>query len=163
MNGSPAPDLHIDDPHSIDFMLGQSLTPLGAATIAAQSPASGSGNGGAVDFKLDHVVDFSGTVPVSPRLTDEPLMAVSREPLIAAPAVDPLSISLQDLEVSLTPREQASDSEEIEVNTKLDLARAYVEMGDDEMAQGLLEEVRDVGSEQQKQEATVLLQRLGKA
>ena len=163
LHGSPAPNLHLDDPHSIDFMLGQSLTPLGAAAMSGQSSGSTAHNSGGVDFKLDRVMDFSGTVPVNPNLDVEPLLAISREPAVSSTASDSFSISLQDLEVSMTPRELSGVSVEAEVNTKLDLARAYVEMGDDEMAQSLLEEVRSVGSEQQKQEAVVLLQRLGKA
>lgn len=44
-----------------------------------------------------------------------------------------------------------------EVTTKLDLARAYVDMGDQEGARGILEEVVSEGSEQQKQQAQELL------
>ncbi len=44
-----------------------------------------------------------------------------------------------------------------EVGTKLDLARAYIEMGDREGAREILAEVIDEGNEQQKQEAQELL------
>ena len=44
-----------------------------------------------------------------------------------------------------------------EVGTKLDLARAYVEMGDAEGARDILEEVAKEGSEEQQQEAQRLL------
>jgi pilus assembly protein FimV len=44
-----------------------------------------------------------------------------------------------------------------EAGTKLDLARAYVEMGDAEGARDILEEVSKEGSEEQKQEAQRLL------
>jgi pilus assembly protein FimV len=44
-----------------------------------------------------------------------------------------------------------------EVGTKLDLARAYIDMGDAEGARGILEEVMEEGSEEQQQEARSLL------
>jgi pilus assembly protein FimV len=49
---------------------------------------------------------------------------------------------------------------EDEVQTKLDLARAYVEMGDSEGAKSILEEVQEEGSDEQRQEAGQILQRL---
>ena len=45
-----------------------------------------------------------------------------------------------------------------EVSTKLDLARAYIDMGDSEGAKGILDEVMAEGSEAQKAEAQELLQ-----
>lgn len=47
-----------------------------------------------------------------------------------------------------------------ETATKLDLARAYVEMGDQEGARDILNEVVDEGNEQQQQEARSLLEQL---
>ncbi len=47
-----------------------------------------------------------------------------------------------------------------EVTTKLDLARAYVDMGDAEGAKSILEEVASEGSEEQKGEAQELLQNI---
>lgn len=47
------------------------------------------------------------------------------------------------------------------VNTKLDLARAYVDLGDPESARGLLEEVLDEGDDPQRVEAQRLLDSLG--
>ena len=48
-----------------------------------------------------------------------------------------------------------------EVTTKLELARAYEEMGDVEGARELLEEVVNDGSAAQKDEARAMMQRLG--
>jgi len=47
-----------------------------------------------------------------------------------------------------------------EIDTKLDLARAYADMGDNDAARGLLAEVIDGGNPQQQQEARALSQRL---
>ncbi|HLB84055.1 MAG TPA: FimV/HubP family polar landmark protein, partial [Steroidobacteraceae bacterium] len=47
-----------------------------------------------------------------------------------------------------------------EVGTKLDLARAYIDMGDPEGARSILEEVLQEGSNTQKQEAQRLMSSL---
>ena len=47
-----------------------------------------------------------------------------------------------------------------EVGTKLDLARAYVDMGDKEGAQSIVDEVMQEGTDEQKQEAQELLKQL---
>lgn len=47
-----------------------------------------------------------------------------------------------------------------EVNTKLDLARAYVDMNEPDMARGMLEEVAEQGTDEQKAEAKELLSRI---
>jgi pilus assembly protein FimV len=47
-----------------------------------------------------------------------------------------------------------------EVGTKLDLARAYVDMGDPSGARSILEEVLDEGDEGQRQQAQQLLDSL---
>lgn len=48
-----------------------------------------------------------------------------------------------------------------ETATKLDLARAYVEMGDQDSARGILEEVANEGNEAQRDEAAQMLRALG--
>ncbi|GGA75885.1 hypothetical protein GCM10011369_17180 [Neiella marina] len=50
--------------------------------------------------------------------------------------------------------------EEDGIAAKLDLARAYIEIGDKEVAKQLLEEIASSGNDGQKDEATELLQRL---
>ena len=47
-----------------------------------------------------------------------------------------------------------------EMSTKLDLARAYLDMGDEDGAKQILEEVAIEGSAGQKEEAKILLERL---
>ena len=44
-----------------------------------------------------------------------------------------------------------------EVSTKLDLARAYVDMGDPDGAKSILDEVMEEGNEEQKDEARGIL------
>lgn len=54
-----------------------------------------------------------------------------------------------------------NDSGVAEVGTKLDLARAYVDMGDPEGARSILGEVMNEGDNAQRQEAQALLDTLG--
>ncbi|MDH5622577.1 MAG: hypothetical protein OEY74_10895, partial [Gammaproteobacteria bacterium] len=66
--------------------------------------------------------------------------------------------------MSLGPDDMSSDLHEArtmtEVGTKLDLARAYVDMGDPAGARSILEEVLDEGDSAQKQQAQRLLDSL---
>ena len=48
-----------------------------------------------------------------------------------------------------------------EISTKLDLARAYLDMGDHEGTKGILEEVLADGDDEQKSEASELMEKLG--
>jgi pilus assembly protein FimV len=54
-----------------------------------------------------------------------------------------------------------ASEESQEATTKLDLARAYLDMGELEMARGLLEEVKGQGNAEQRREAEDLLERAG--
>ena len=47
------------------------------------------------------------------------------------------------------------------LSTKLDLARAYLDMGDEDGARQILDEIVAEGSEEQKSEARELLDRIG--
>ena len=48
-----------------------------------------------------------------------------------------------------------------EVGTKLDLAKAYVDMGDSDGARSILDEVLEEGDDSQKQQAEELLAQMG--
>jgi pilus assembly protein FimV len=77
----------------------------------------------------------------------------------------PLDIDLEDfdnMEVSDSAEEEETQGDgELadmdEVSTKLDLARAYVDMGDPDGAKSILDEVMEEGSEEQKEEARGIL------
>ena len=66
--------------------------------------------------------------------------------------------------LSLGPEDMSEDLHDArtmtEVGTKLDLARAYVDMGDPSGARSILEEVLDEGDEGQRQQAQQLLDSL---
>ncbi len=93
------------------------------------------------------------------------------------PAIDPASLTLDigselDLSSANTPEPQvdfdvdATDAGDLdigggdEVGTKLDLAKAYIDMGDPEGARSILDEVLDEGNEAQKSEAQQLIQQI---
>ena len=59
-------------------------------------------------------------------------------------------------DVSMEPPAGAGD----ESSTKLDLARAYIDMGDADMARSLLNEVSQQGNAEQQKEAQELLKRV---
>lgn len=80
----------------------------------------------------------------------------------AAPAtLGDADIQLDDFDFGVEPEEESAAISGDEAGTKLDLARAYVEMGDNEMARGLLNEVVKQGNDAQRADARTLLDRLG--
>ncbi len=68
-------------------------------------------------------------------------------------AVEPAATEEEDFDLS-------SLDDVDEVSTKLDLARAYLDMGDHEGTRGILEEVIAEGNDEQKQEANELMSKL---
>ena len=77
----------------------------------------------------------------------------------ASAAADGLSISQMD-DLSFTDDEEAdAEGDDDDVSIKLDLARAYLDMGEPDMAVPLLEEVQAQGNDGQKKEAASLLDR----
>ena len=148
------PPAGLDDEASIDFMLGQSLTPLGAGLKVPDAKD--------LNFNLGSSA-LNMAIPslelASPPSHSNSMANMEDRPTLVPPT-DSLSFSLQDLEVSITPRQNAAETADDELNTKLDLARAYVEMGDNDMARSLLQEVQQQGGERHQQEAASLLQRL---
>ncbi len=70
---------------------------------------------------------------------------------------EPLELPTEDTSEEISLDLDTTD----EVTTKLDLARAYIDMGDNEGAKSILEEVVVEGNDQQKQDAEGLLKGLG--
>ena len=87
--------------------------------------------------------------------------APGEEPFDFADALTPAAHSDVSVQGSAQGEEEvliADDADQMA--TKLDLARAYLDMGDGESARGMLEEVADNGSAEQRQEARELLSRI---
>ena len=77
------------------------------------------------------------------------------------------SLELDDLPSPESVNEPGDDDEDLdfladadEVATKLDLARAYIDMGDMDGARDILSEVTEEGNEQQRQDAQALLEKV---
>lgn len=67
----------------------------------------------------------------------------------------------EDLATAIQESSLPEDATMTEVGTKLDLARAYIDMGDPDGARSILGEVLDEGAEEQQQEARHMLEELG--
>ena len=96
---------------------------------------------------------------------DFPVADMAAKP---APKVQPAEIDLADISLNMDdtamPSEPAPDAKDEhwhEVATKLDLAKAYQEMGDAVGAREILEEVLREGDEGQRETAQSLLDQIG--
>jgi len=135
-----------NDDFSFDFDLPstQPVAPSFEPTTQAMKPISN-------DFE----VDFSFDMP--PKVEAQPIAAS----LVADSSFDFTPSPKDDFSFDTTPAKVEGDDELFDtddtVGTKLDLARAYIDMGDPDGARGMLEEVINEGSDQQRGEATRLL------
>ena len=101
-------------------------------------------------------------------IEEEPAPQVSKE-TPAAPPVPELDLAGLSLDLTEAPTIAVNQEEGFtaggdqwhEVSTKLDLAKAYVEMGDTEGAREILQEVVQDGDEKQQSDAKALLAELG--
>lgn len=142
----------------LEFNLDELQLPEPAAEPTAPAAADNTLQFDLSDFKLDVPAPASTKPSEDIKLDDIKLdqfdvgEAKSAAPSeVAAPEMD-LSAALD------TPIEEMPTGDESA--TKLDLARAYLDMGDSDMAKGLLEEVAGQGNAQQKSEAKELLSKL---
>lgn len=122
-----------------------------SAKTPAESPASeGAGSIGSIDFDLD--LDLGAAQAPSGQ---------AEKPAAEVP-LDLSSISLDlDLPAESPATAASADAHRQEVATKLDLARAYEEMGDKNGARELLNEVLKDGDSAQQNQAQEILVRLG--
>ncbi|WP_081870023.1 FimV/HubP family polar landmark protein [Endozoicomonas numazuensis] len=133
-----------------------------------------------LDFQLDDLdLEAEGsdleTAPELPDLEDVQASTAAEEPLAAIDDLDDLDLDLgevgadsgeeslgfddglPDLESALEDDDLDFLSDDDEAATKLDLARAYIDMGDNEGARDILQEVLESGTDEQKQEAQALM------
>tara|TARA_R110002074_G_scaffold74921_3_gene171570 strand:+ start:44 stop:1102 length:1059 start_codon:yes stop_codon:yes gene_type:complete len=96
--------------------------------------------------------------------------SVDEEPEFLDLEIEDGSVEDLDLSADFEKTRSGGDSSEDDfvfaddgdpMSTKLDLARAYIDMGDDDGARQILDEVMSGGSADQQQEARELLERLG--
>ncbi|MHB8494123.1 MAG: FimV/HubP family polar landmark protein [Casimicrobiaceae bacterium] len=116
-----------------------------------------------LDFHLD-AADRPAPFAPAAEARSEPLLSATHAPF-AAPAtpldLDKLDLSFDpDRPAFEDPTPSVLDGQWHDAATKLDLAKAYQEMGDQEGAREILQEVLHEGDEQQKSEAKSLLAKL---
>ena len=172
-NADTVLDLNFDDdatqiaPVKVDEGLEFNIEELELPT-QAQGPAFSRGQ--AMEFDLGEF-DLSGTdkggsgAAKKPSPVPEPLQLQDFDlggTELAGPGKSDLDVRLDEVEPLVI--DDATDGDTVsgsdDAATKLDLARAYVEMGDAEMARSLLDEVVKMGSDDQKREAGTLRERL---
>lgn len=127
-----------------------------------------------LDFHLDEPPK-PGPSPLKPAISTATATATAREPAMAtagAPAPQltrpAAAIELDKLDLAFDPKRSTFedptpsvlDGQWHDAATKLDLAKAYQEMGDVEGAREILQEVLHEGDDQQKAEAQALITKL---
>ncbi len=131
-----APDLPTESAPSIDFDLAPSAAAAPAMDMHAEKPK---------DEKPSFDFDLSGL--------DFPSSKPAAAPAPASPSSG--SMDLADLSLD-APGESGGGGGEA-VGTKLELAKAYLEIGDKDGAREILQEVAKEGSSVQREEATKLI------
>ncbi|MGZ5035607.1 MAG: FimV/HubP family polar landmark protein [Usitatibacter sp.] len=133
-SGAQAPDLPVESSQSIDFDLAPPAS-APSMDMPAEQPKE---EKPAFDFDLSGL-DFPSSKPAA-------------APAAAPAAPSSGSIDLADLSLD-APAESGGEA----VGTKLELAKAYLEIGDKDGAREILKEVAKEGSSAQREEASKLI------
>ena len=135
------------DDSAFNFDLDLDAPIPGSAATAGIAPAAAAKS----DFNFDFNFDAPGKPDVAPQLVpSQKLGDINIDDVMPVPFDSgTLDISADDLMIG-----------EDAVGTKLDLARAYLDMGDPDGARSMLEEVLSEGSDLQRNEAKDLLGRM---
>jgi pilus assembly protein FimV len=185
-----APDISLDEPakdatsgSGLDLDLGATQTqklPEAADDTVIASPAEKSAGGG-LDFNLDlgeeKKADHAPSAPAGGSAAESSAggldfdlnLDIDKPADVAKPAVEPTKVDLSAISLDLDGppgdatvlgEKGGSDPKWQEVATKLDLAKAYEEMGDKDGARELLKEVMKDGDTAQRGSAEELLAKL---
>ena len=160
----------LDETPTMDFSEEASELDISSVEPAEEEPMLDSQTAAQLADELD--LDLDGDFLDAPSLdTEQPSLdepsfePVAEEPeedqtiiASAAPAVAPSTPAANDMSDSGDELDFLSDADE--ASTKLDLARAYIDMGDRDGAKDILDEVMIEGNDNQKTEAKELLTRL---
>ncbi len=158
---APAADLEIDSGGDDDLEIDLTIDDDGDADT------SGGDSAAADDIELD--MDFD--LEIEDDSNDG--MDIDMDGTVEMPKLDVADTGIEidedddddddEDQTVFVPRSGSTDeqSAEDEVATKLDLAKAYVELGDKDSAKGILDEVMSEGNDEQKQTAQDLLNQLG--
>ena len=122
-----------------------------------------------IEAELDAQADESGSDTVEqPQLdtVDAAAGDTAEQPALAGNAEVDFDLGMEvdgedEMAAAVDDAALPEDATMTEVGTKLDLARAYIDMGDPDGARSILGEVLDEGGDDQQQEARQLLEELG--
>jgi len=159
---APAP---VNDP-SMDFSLDLPAEPAPAPLAPAPAPASADATSVPLDFDI---ADFTipdvpalAAAPVAPGAPAAPAPAPDGAPEFDLSGIDfDLGSQAETVEATDTARAEPMSALHMEMDTKLDLAVAYQEIGDKEGARELLDEVLRGGSDEQVAKANAMKDQLG--
>jgi pilus assembly protein FimV len=133
----------------------------GSTSIVQALQVEGAGSGGGLDLNLD---DFSAALQGGGDTVEQPRASAFPSDVFGLDGSTPvdLDVGIEDLladdETAGTDEISPLDPQTMtEIGTKLDLARAYIDMGDPEGARSILEEVLDEGDPSQRREAQSLM------
>ena len=151
------PEPATDTSGGLDFDLGMGgdkPAEVDASKAEGPTPAPAPDSGSMIDFDLDL------GEPASPAVVEEPK---PEAPAVEEPKAPDFDLSAITLDLGTeTPTPGAPvDAKWQEVATKLDLAKAYEEMGDKDGARDLLNEVVKEGDNAQQEQAKSMLATLG--
>lgn len=124
------------------------LTATHVSTPAAEKSVAAPADDGGLAFTLDFPTDFKAP-------------ASAKEPAPVDIGLGDISLNLSSIEpTSAAASSESKDERWQEVATKLDLAKAYQEMGDAAGAKEILEEVLRDGDDEQRASAETMMQQL---
>jgi pilus assembly protein FimV len=161
-----ASELDIDIPEEVEKVTDTEEQSLDSDDIIAlDDVADDSSAELEMDFALDTDNDAGAEIDVSVAETEEEevILDLSDEVEIDSLDMDVIEdtgTAANDALVEEEDFDLFSLGDADEINTKLDLARAYLDMGDREGTRGILEEVLVDGNDEQKQEANDLMAKL---
>jgi pilus assembly protein FimV len=178
--GAATPDISLDEPvkdtstTGLDLDLGATQTQkLPVAADDTVIAGGGEKSGGGLDFNLDLGSEEPKPQPAKPSARSSPETSGLDFDLNLdldksdAPKADAAKVDLSEISLDLdnvpgdATAKGSTDPKWQEVATKLDLAKAYEEMGDKDGARELLKEVMKDGDSAQKGSAEQLLAKLG--
>src|SRR6185312_7544628 len=149
-------DFNIDDYADAQAEANPTVAPAMGATEFDEAP-TGYPTAADVPLEFGDTDTPAGLHAVSDRLDVSP-----DGPVVGTAATADTDIPLDTVETASAPEidgvdDQLGEFNDDPIDTKLDLARAYLDMGDEEGARAMLDEVLKEGSQMQKDVATGLL------
>lgn len=161
------PQSDMQDLFSQDFELDLEDLNIGSGSLASpadEEPAGLSGSASDLELQLDDLESlkdtdlpsFSSHTPLPERASADVLSSVPIDIMVDSLDISPVAQDTQDSGIA-SARWEVEAGTWAEVATKIDLARAYLEMEDPDAARVILDEVAQEGNEAQQAEAKEMM------